>query len=337
MAADARQSTIAVDAALQAHATQFTFLQAMWLLHRAYPGVAQLGHQGPAEEELVRLRPSASLAFAPGDVESFQAISGRPPYRLTTTFMGLYGTHSPLPSFYAEGVAKRTGDDENHIQRMFLDIFNHRLLSLLYRGILKHRGHLLFQPGAGDEFSWRLFALAGLSPDGVAAATGLPPQRLLRFAGLLSQKPRSAESLRAVLASWFAGIGITVRQCTQRWVFLGSELCSALGQKSCRLGDDATIGARVSDWAGKFRISVGPLDFATYQSFLPGRANLVTLSKLVRAAAGDALEHDVELVIRAEDTPRLGTTLGRDGHLGWTTGLFTRPGDMVSVVLSDAA
>ncbi len=337
MAADARQSTIAVADALQAHTPRFTFLQAMWLLHRAYPGAAQLGHQGPAEEELVRLRPSASLAFPPGDLESFEKGPGRPPFRLTTTFMGLYGAHSPLPSFYAEAVAKGTADDEDHIQRLFLDIFNHRMLSLLYRGILKHRGHLLFQPGAGDEFSWRLFAIAGLSPEGVAAATGLPPQRLLRFAGLLSQKPRSAESLRAVLASWFAGIGVSVLQCTRRWVFLGSELCSALGRQSCRLGDDATIGSRVSDWAGKFRIRVGPLDFETYQSFLPGRANLVTLSKLVRAATGDALEHDVELVIRAEDTSRLGATLGREGHLGWTTGLFTRPGEELSVVVKAAA
>lgn len=337
MAADARHSTIAVDDALAAGSSRFTFLQAMWLLHRAYPGAAQLGHQGPVEDELVRLRPSASLAFPPGDIESLERSSGRPPYRLTTTFMGLYGAHSPLPSFYAEEVAKRTGDDEDHIQRMFLDIFNHRLLSLLYRGILKHRGHLLFQPGAGDEFSWRLFAIAGLSPDGVAAATGLPPQRLLRFAGLLSQKPRSAESLRAVLASWFSGIGITVRQCTRRWVFLGAELCSSLGRQSCRLGDDATIGSRVNDWAGKFRIRVGPLDFQTYQSFLPGRANLVTLSRLVRVAGGDVLDHDVELVIRAEDTVRLGATLGRAGHLGWTTGLFTRPGADVSVVVKAAA
>ncbi len=337
MAANARQSTVAVDDALKAHAPQFTFLQAMWLLHRAYPGAAQLGHQGPAENELVRLRPSASLAFPPGDIESFEKRSGRPPYRLTTTFMGLYGTNSPLPSYYAEEVTKRTGDNEDHIQRMFLDIFNHRLLSLLYRGILKHRGHLLFQPGAGDEYSWRLFALAGLSPDGVATSTGLPPQRLLRFAGLLSQKPRSAESLRAIVASWFAGIDITVRQCTQRWVFLGTDLCSSLGRQSCRLCDDATIGSRVSDWTGKFRIRVGPLDFESYQSFLPGRANLATLSRLIRVASGDVLDHDVELVIRAKDTVRLGATLGRQGHLGWTTGLFTRPGEDVSVVVKAAA
>lgn len=337
MAADARQSTLAVADTLAQDASRFTFLQAMWLLHRAYPGAVPPGHQGPPSDELVRLRPSASLAFPPGDLEALETLPGKPPFRLTTAFMGLYGAHSPLPSFYAEEIAKSCEDDENHILRMFLDIFNHRILSLLYRGILKYRGHLMFQAGAGDEFSWRLFALSGLSPDGVSESTGLPAQRLLRYAGILSQRPRSAESLRAVVASWFAGMPVAVLQCTRRWVFLGPELRSSLGRRSCQLGNDATIGARVPDWTGKFRVRLGPVDFTTYLSFLPGRSNLKTLNKLVAAAGGDALDHDVEVVVRSEDTPRFGITLTHDSYLGWTTGLFSRPGQELSVVVSAAA
>lgn len=337
MAANAGQSTSAVADALKDHASQFVFLQAMWLLHRAYPGAVTLGHQGPAAEELIRLRPSASLAFPPGDLESFESLPDRPPFRLTTTFMGLYGAHSPLPSFYAEEITKRCADDENHITRLFLDIFNHRLLSLLYRGLLKYRGHLLFQPGAADEFSWRLFALAGLSPEGVTDSTGLPAQKLLRYTGLLSQKPRSAESLRAMLGSWFHGVRVAVEQCTPRWVYLGTDLRSALGQQSCQLGNDATIGSRVRDWTGKFRVRIGPVDIETYRSFLPGSPNLRVLNNLARTATGDALEHDVELVIRKEDTPQLGITLARSGNLGWTTGLFSHPGQELSVVVAAAA
>lgn len=334
MVADARQSTPAVADALKDRAPHFAFLQAMWLLHRAYPGAVPPGRQGPASEELVRLRPSASLAFPPGDLDLFESRPGRPPFRLTTTFMGLYGTHSPLPSFYAEEIAKRCADDEDHITRLFLDVFNHRILSLLYRGILKYRGHLLFAPGADDEFSWRLFAVAGLSPEGVTATAGLPAQRLLRYAGLLSQKPRSAESLRAILAGWFGNLRTVVSQCAPRWVYLGPDLRSSLGQRSCQLGNDATIGARVRDWTGKFRVRIGPVDFDTYCSFLPGSANLRTVGNLVRASTGDALDHDVEVVVRAEDTPRLGITLARAGNLGWTTGLFTHPGHSLSVALS---
>ncbi len=337
MAADARQSTIAVADALKERPAEFTFLQAMWLLHRAYPGAVPPGMQGPAADELVRLRPSESLAFPPGDIERFESRPDRPPFRLTTTFMGLYGAHSPLPSFYAEEIAKRCADDDDHVQRSFLDVFNHRLISLLYRGIVKYRGHLLFAQSADDEFSWRLSALAGISPDGLAAATGLPKQRLLRFTGLLSQRPRSAESLRAILVSWFKDIRISVQQCEPRWVYLGASLCSALGLRSTQLGNDATIGSRVRDWTGKIRIRVGPVDFETYQKFLPGRDHLITLSKLVKTACGDALDHDVEVVVRAEDTPRFGVVLAERGRLGWTSGLFTRPGEELAVVLSAAA
>ena len=44
MAADARQSTVAVAETLKDRVPQFAFLQAMWLLHRAYPGAVRCGY-----------------------------------------------------------------------------------------------------------------------------------------------------------------------------------------------------------------------------------------------------------------------------------------------------
>jgi predicted component of type VI protein secretion system len=126
MAADAGATNSSVGAELARSTPHFTFLQGMWLLTRAMPGTVPVGHQGPPGREPVRLRPSVSLAFPSCDIESVEEIEdGHPPYRLTAAFLGIYGAHSPLPSFYSEEILFRSEDVDP--VRGFLDIFNNRL------------------------------------------------------------------------------------------------------------------------------------------------------------------------------------------------------------------
>lgn len=112
---------------------------------------------------------------------------------MTTTFLGLYGTTSPLPPFYTEDlIAQEEGEE---VVRSFLDLFHHRLLSLFYRSWVKYRYHIQFEPSGEDPFSQRMLAFLGLGAKEVAEKTGLPVSRLLRYAGLFSQRPRSASAL----------------------------------------------------------------------------------------------------------------------------------------------
>lgn len=311
----------------------FSFLQAMWLLRRAAPDAVEPGHQGPVADEFARLVPSVSLAFPPGDIESFSTDeSARPSHRLVTTFLGLYGAHSPLPSHYSEFVLQHTDEDDRNPVRDFFDIFNHRLLSLLYRGMVKYRGHMLFSGDGSDEYSWRLFALCGLDSRELIASTGLPGTRLLRFAGLWSQAPRSANSVAALLRSYLGIAAIQIEQCVARWVYLKKDQVSRLGVGNCQLGNDATIGARVRDHAGKFRVTIGPVDIATYRQYLPGSELLETVRRLVRLAVGDTLTFDVRLILDGGDTAQLRVCLGEEGELGRTSGLGPRSGENLAVV-----
>lgn len=324
MAADVGTTATPVAEALAQRTSDFSFLQAMWLLQRSQPSSAPVGYQGPPSEEPVRLVPSVSLAFPPGDVESITYdAERRPPFRLVTTFLGLYGAHSPLPSYYAEDLLHRSEEDDPI--RSFLDIFNHRLLSLFMRGLLRYRGHLLFRDEGRDEFSWRLFALSGLGGDGMPDAVGVPRARLLRFTGLWSHRPASAASIAALIGTYLGGLPVRVRECIRRWVYLPKRQRSQLGRAACRLGDDAIAGERAQDRVGKFRVSIGPVDMDTYRQFLPGGAALRETVALARLASGGWLGFDIELILRGEDTPRLGVRLAREGNLGWTTGLFSHP------------
>jgi type VI secretion system protein ImpH len=337
MASDVGATDPSVGSALARSTPHFTFLQAMWLLHRSLPGAIPVGHQGPPNREPVRMRPSASLAFPSCDIEEVAEIEdGHPPYRLTAAFLGLYGAHSPLPSYYSEEILFRSEEVADPV-RDFLDIFNHRLYSLFYRGLLRYRGHLLYKEEAADEFSWRLFALSGLAAAEMPKMSGIKPERLLQFTGQWCQFPRSAASVIAALSTYLDLPAIHVKQCVSRWVYLPLEKQSRLGGHANRLGVDATVGERVLDRTGKFRVSVGPVDYDTYLEYLPGSDKMTDLGHMAKLGSGGWLAFDVEVILRGEDTTRLAVVLSSEGRLGLTAGLFTQPADDLPVVFGGLA
>jgi type VI secretion system protein ImpH len=261
--------------------------------------------------------------------------TGGPRLRLTTSFLGLYGSTSPLPSFYSEDILR--ADEEDDRVRAFLDIFHHRLLSLFYRCWSKHRHHVQFEYGEGDRFTPRLFALGGLGTPEAARATGLPdPRRLVHFAGLLNQRTRSASALEGLLCDYFGGLPVEIEQCTGRWIPIASSQRASLGRQACRLGRDCTLGRRVFDRMGSFRVHVGPLDQARYLRLLPDQEDHRTLRQLVGVFTNDALDFDVALRVRKRPPMKL-TSKRRPGvapRLGWTTwlrstGATEDPGDTV--------
>jgi type VI secretion system protein ImpH len=134
-----------------------------------------------------------------------------------------------------------------------------------------------------------------------------------------------------MIAVYLDDPSIRIEPCVTRWVYLSDENRSVLGQQGCRLGDDATIGERVRDSAGKFRVHIGPVNLETYRRYLPGGDLRESLQRLIPIAAGDWLAHDVCVVLRSEDTSKLGLVLGADSQLGWTTGFFSESTGDISV------
>ena len=127
----------------------FSFYEAIRLLHGLHRDAPKIGRQGPPELERVRIRPLLSMSFPASDiarVESQEMPDGKERFRLDVTFMGLYGASSPLPSFYTEDLIRLENDES--LLRGFLDLFHHRLFSLLFRTWEKYR-HTVQYDAAG--------------------------------------------------------------------------------------------------------------------------------------------------------------------------------------------
>jgi len=314
----------------------FSFFQVVQLVERLKGPAARVGQQGPASEECFRFRPALSFAFPPGDVSGIEVVTddyGRERYQVETTFLGLYGTVSPLPTFYTEELLHERGEES--IVRGFIDIFHHRLLSLFYRCWEKYRYHILFYSRGADEFSRKMFCLSGMGtvapPDGSAVA----PVLLLRYAGLLIQKPCSQAALRSVIADYFAPLPTVVTPCVPRWVLVTEPQRNRLGGGNSILGRTFHVGGRVRDRSSKFRITIGSLGLDRFLSFLPHMPNFRAMDEIVRLFVADQLQYEVELILRREEIPDLQLVENSPGALLGQTTWLGRPSEDARVVLQE--
>lgn len=314
------------------------FYRAVELLERSNPHAVRVGELGPVLKEVVRFRHDPSLTFATSDVRGIvrrersveEAVDGAAPgplYEITSTFLGLTGTVSPLPTYFAEEVIHE--DDERPAQRQFLDLFHHRILSLFYRAHTRYSYGSDYLSNQQDAWSRRTLALAGIDTfDGRGPVVDLPLWRLLRLAPLLASRARTASGLVSVVSDTMShileGAGVSVEQFVGRWVTIDERQLFRLGVSNCTLGEDATIGRKVFDRGGKFRLVLGPLRRNAFQQFLPGSKGLDALRDLVLFYVRDPLEFDVELILAPGETPsmRLSSRPGDGSRLGldsWVT------------------
>lgn len=312
------------------------------VLDRARGGAASaLGGPATASEEAIRFSHDPSLALSTADVVSVRereradaggAAPARRVLEVTTTFLGLTGEVSPLPPYLAEEVARELAHDETPRRRDFLDIFHHRAISLLCRGVAKHDLPGSARSDLGDEWPRRLLALLGrdVAAGATDAEDALPRWALLRCAPALAERAVTAAALEGCLAALFAeALGdatVGVEQFVGGWVALAADERTRVGASASELGRSFVLGARVFDRACRFRIVVGPLDAAGYGRF-SSPEEVRRLRAAATALSGGDLEFEIVLRLLPGAVPglalsatgdrhRLGrnTWLGRQGH-----------------------
>lgn len=300
---------------LLAHGHQFSFVQVLRLARRY---LQQHGGVTPPEvpwQDRVRIRPELSLAFPAADVAKVEGDAAE--LRITATFLGLYGSASPLPTFFTEELLEEQAGDGS-VLRHFFDVVHQRLYHLYFECWSKY--NLLHQVVEDNSAAarQRLFCLIGLGEKELAESV---PEAfsLLRYAGLLSQFPRSASGLQSLLRDSLQEPNIRILQNIHRRVPIPEDQRLRLGLSGCRLGVDAVLGSHMDDVMGKFRIAIGPLSWEDYNSLVPGTPRYLKLCRLVAFYLPDPLEYDLELILAAGQARplRLGDPEARLGLNTW--------------------
>lgn len=310
-------------------------------LCRLVPGAPAIGGDADPSREVVRLRHSTRLGYQPGVV---QAIEGQEPpaarraapspteagaeppvalrHAVTVNLLGLTGGATPLPLVMAE---EAEGDDRRaQILRAFLDLFHHRLLGLLVRGVASFDGEA--GEAAADA---RLLALAGLAE----GPTCLPLACRLQLVPVVlagARTPRMLEeALKIALADLLPEVRVRCRPFTDAEVDREPGEVTRLGAAVARLGEAATLGERLRARSGA-TLRVGPLRGAEARHFLPGADAHARIAEVMARWAPPGLPWRLELVVRDPQASAGlgGIELGRDARLSQR-----RPGAAVLMLI----
>ncbi|MBT3326771.1 MAG: type VI secretion system baseplate subunit TssG [Gemmatimonadales bacterium] len=338
MARSGRNQRLPVVEELQQAGYAFDFFQAVRLLETMRPEAVPIGTGADPSLEAIRFRSDPTLSFPASEVLDVSLPDGEDdgPAEVLVSFLGLAGSQGPLPRPFTELLLDRLAAGDT-ATRDFLDIFNHRLVSLLYRAKEKHRVGMRIQSPEKSRVADMGLSLIGMGADALRDRMDVADRSLLFYAGTLSHSRRTAVGLEGLLSDYFAHAlqpdpgrptgRIRVREFIGRWHELGEDQGTVLGMRDgrCVLGVDAVMGGRVWDQQGMIEIVVGPVDFDAFERFLPGGDSLGPLTDMVSWYLRDDLDFAVRLILEREQVPGTVLTTGStSSRLGLTSWLKTR-------------
>ncbi len=315
------------------------------LLERLTSDAVRVGEQGPPTSEGLRFHHDPSLSFHASDVVALSVgpsasdpenvlAPTHPVYHVTSSFLGLSGSVSPLPAYFAEELVFE--DADNPVRRDFLDLFHHRLLSLFFRSVVRYRLSAEHTAELKDAWSQRAFALLGLDVYQLPPPGKLGPARLLQFAPLLAHKsrgPRALEvGLQVALEEPLDGAQVHVQEYAGRWTGVDAASWTRLGQKCTTLGQDVLLGRRIFDRAGSFAVHIGPVTWRVYERLRPGGDLLGVLDELVGWLVRDPLDYTVVVTLLPREPPGLQLAAPGTSRLGRNTWLLAPAEETVLVV-----
>jgi len=303
----------------------FSFFQVLRLLRLLTADGAQDGLSPSSHAEAARIRPGLSLGFPAADVVGIEETpDAETPFRVMTTFLGLFGVSSPLPAFYTEDLLLEEAEDES-VTRDFLSFVNDRLYSLLCDCWAKYRQHVQIVERRDEAHVERFYCLLGLG-EGELRRDLPDAYSLMRYLGLFTQFPRSALGLRTLLRDALVGLPVEIVPCMARWVRIPPDQRFIMGVSGGSLGVDTVVGEEIEDRMGKFRVRIGPLTRAQFQAILPEEPDYRKVDFLTHFYINEPLEYEIELVLASGEaaTPCLGDPAW--ARLGWSTWVFSGEG-----------
>lgn len=302
----------------------FSFFQTVRLLQR--------NAEVSGRQKMLRILPELSLSHPNSDVTKVTRRPDDNGYEILTTFLGLYGTSSPLPVWYTEELIDAERED-NTSAKTLLDVIHQRLNTLFSQSATKYRLLPKLIEDRSALYSEILFRLIGIRKSDSKEA--LPdPHQILRYILLFRQQPRSAAGLEALLEDALRGISVKVIQCVERKVQIPRFQRMVLGQQSNLLGRDAMLGDEIEDSVGKILIRLGPVSLERFHHLLNGSQECKMMFFLIESYINVPLECDLEFIL--EDNAAKTTELGNPQYscLGKNAWIFSgsTPGTLCSTI-----
>ncbi len=317
----------AVGVELQDDPCSFEFFQAVALLERLRHDARGVGGFSSPSDEAVRFRANPHLGFPASEIQELK-FPETGPAEMMVNFMGITGPMGLLPHPYSELILERQRAKDRGLAA-FLDIFNHRAISLFYRAWQRSRFPVNYGNDSRDFFTQYLRDLLGLGTPKLRDRQSIEDEALMHYLSLIASQSRSAAALEQLLADYFE-VPIEVQQFTGAWYPIDASTQCEMDDKdsfSSQVGSGAVVGDTMWDRQGSVRIRVGPVSLERYNDFLPAGSAHKALRAITRFFSNDCLDFEVQLVLDRNKVPPVELDLNAKSpaRLGWVSWASTVP------------
>ncbi|MCR5084849.1 MAG: type VI secretion system baseplate subunit TssG [Succinivibrionaceae bacterium] len=309
---------------MEANGRPVDFFELLRRCEQGNPDKPRVGNDSTARNEYVRLGQMPFLKFPETEISKIVELDDPNQQVLVLVyFMGLLGVNGPLPLELTDFIYQRALNHYDHAPRRFLDIINHRFISLFYRAFVEGSPAVGFDRPAQAPVKYMLGSLSGIpAVDGYHASTYAPAA----MSGYMCMRTGSVSGLRSLLYHYF-DTNIRVYDLTEHRNAMPPELYCRIGHRdTCTLGASAQIGAHYLTVSGLCILELGPVPFSRCVDFFPGGKHYRDLCSMVEMYLQKPTEYDIVFLLRSETVPtaRLNSThaLGRNSFLAWGA---TRP------------
>jgi len=270
----------------------------------SFIALRQYLHELGVDSSSIRYRATPSMAHPAGEVSNLSCVNSR--QVMDVSLMGLYGTSSPLPTFYTE----RIMGHENDELKQFYDLFNHQAISLLYEAWGKYRFTQHF-----SSFSNSLLALWGVGQNQLAALKYLKMPQLISIAGLLACRLSSIELLTQALKTLFDDVDVDILPLQGVSVDIPVDQLNCLGLNNINLGESLVLGAEVVD-CNEISIGIVLKASSKLDQWLPGERNNAMARELIELLLDTPVNYEIK--VQVTDSLAGNTVMGlSDCDLGW--------------------
>ncbi|UUR73827.1 type VI secretion system baseplate subunit TssG [Enterobacter asburiae] len=305
---------------LEADLHRINFYRLCQLLEKRNPGRPLMGSTSHPSDDPVRFAPHPGMGFPASELKSveYDEEDDSKPAVIRTTFMGMYGVDSPLPTAYLDDITLRREGHE--ALQGFLDIFSHRILTQFYRVWRKYSYPATFEPGGTDSISQSLLGLVGLGIPGTANHIATPVSRFLALLGVLQQPGKTQEGMQALVSLLAPYTTVQVRPYCLRPVEI-DRLLGFYGDEDFLLDGNTPLGDEAMDAGSQLLIALATDNEQEVQGWKPDGQLYQDFLVMLRVYLGWRFKARMTLTtsVRLLAVPPLGENpfwLGMNGVLG---------------------
>ena len=305
---------------LEADLNRINFYRFCQLLEKHQPNKPPIGSTSHPGDDPVRFAPHPGMGFPASELKAveYDEQEDRKPPVVRTTFMGMYGVDSPLPTAYLDDITQRREGHE--ALQGFLDIFSHRILTQFYRIWRKYSYPATFEQGGTDVISQSLLGLVGLGIPGTANHIATPVSRFLALLGVLRQPGKTQEGMQSIVSLLAPGTIVNVSPYCLRPIEISQPL-GFYGDEDFMLDGNSPLGDEAMDANSQLLIALTTDNEQEAQGWKPDGLLYQDFLVMLRVYLGWRFKAKIQLTVstRLLAAPPLGEGafwLGMNGVLG---------------------